>query len=52
MEPLGTMRLGELLANRKPSISLEIFPPKTKEAEVRLEKALPKLLQKGLPLST
>jgi methylenetetrahydrofolate reductase (NADPH) len=46
MEPRGTMRLAELLANRKPSISLEIFPPKTKEAEVRLEKALPKLLQK------
>lgn len=46
MEPHGTMRLGELLANRKPSVSLEIFPPKTEEAEVRLEKALPKLLEK------
>lgn len=39
------MRISELLAGQKPSVSLEIFPPKTEEAELRLEKVLPRLLQ-------
>lgn len=39
------MRLSELLIPKRPSISLEIFPPKTPEAKARLERALPRLLQ-------
>lgn len=39
------MRLSSLLIQKRPSISLEIFPPKTLEAKAKLDHALPFFLK-------